>query len=279
MKIIDSHCHIHFQAYKDDRDEVIAQCIEKDVIMNTIGTFMGTSQRAVELAEKYDNIYATIGLHPTHLFPMDVNGDGYDFIGKAEDFDENFYNDLAKSDRVIGVGETGIDLFHMPDGVSRDDVLARQTEIFNKHVAFAEKHDLPLVIHVRDAHDEMLNIMEDEVRGVVHCFTSNWEHAQKYLEKGLYLGFTGVVTFPPKKTDPKPQEDLIEVIEKCPLDRILVETDAPYLAPQKYRGQRCEPWMVEEVISKIAEIKKLPREEVEQAVTENTLKLFNKIKL
>lgn len=278
MKIIDSHCHIHFGAFKDDRDDVIARCVEKGVLMNTVGTFKATSQRAVELAKSSDHVYATIGLHPTHLFPMDVHGEDYDFTSKAEDFDEAFYDDLAQSDRVVGVGETGIDLFHIPSGVSKEDVLARQTDIFNKHAAFAKKHDLPLVIHVRDGHEEMLDILEDEVRGVVHCFTSDWLHAKKYLDKGLYLGFTGVVTFPPKKTDPKPQEDLIDVIEKCPLDRMLVETDAPYLAPQSHRGQRSEPWMIEDVITKIAEIKKLPREEVAQAVTDNTLRLFSKIK-
>ena len=166
MKIIDSHCHIHFGAFKDDRDEVIARCVEKGVIMNTVGTFSGTSKRAVELAESNDHIYATIGLHPTHLFPMDVVGDDYDFISKAEDFDEAFYDELAKSEKVIGVGETGIDLFHMPEGVGKEEVLKKQTEIFNKHAAFAKKYDLPLVIHVRDGHEEMIDVLKSEIKNL-----------------------------------------------------------------------------------------------------------------
>ena len=111
----------------------------------------------------------------------------------------------------------------------------------------------------------------------MHCFTGNWEQAQKYLKLGLYLGFTGVVTFPPKKTNPQQQIDLLEVLERAPLDRIVVETDSPYLAPQICRGKRCEPWMVEEVVKKLAEIRKMEYKEVEDQVAKNTLALFTRI--
>ncbi len=285
MVLIDSHCHIHFSAFKSDRDEVIARCIEKDIILNTVGTFKGTSKRAVELAEQYDNIYATIGLHPTHIFPMDVHGDDYDFISKAEDFDEEFYAELVTSEKVIAIGETGIDLFHMPKGFTREEILEKQKNILLQHARFANRHKLPLVIHCRNAYDELIDFIEIlvtnyklSVAGVVHCFSGDWKQAKELLDAGLYLGFTGVVTFPPKKTDPKQQEDLLEVIEKCPLDRILVETDAPYLAPQKYRGKRSEPWMTEEVVKKIAEIKGIRIKEIKNRVYENTRRLFFKIK-
>ncbi len=112
------------------------------------------------------------------------------------------------------------------------------------------------------------------INGVVHCYTSNWEYAEQYLALGLHIGFTGVITFPPKKTDLKAQEELLEVVKNTPLDKILIETDAPYLAPQKYRGKRCEPWMVEEVAKKIAEIKGKKVEEIIKITCSNAKKLF-----
>src|SRR3989339_239286 len=281
--IIDSHCHLHFDSFKSDRDQVIASCIEHGVIINTVGTHSGTSKRAVELAEKNENMYATIGLHPTHVFPMEVHGDEYDFISKAETFDEAYYDTLAQSEKVIAVGECGIDLFHLPENKSTEEVLEKQKEVFLKQVDFANKYNLPLVIHVRDAHEQLIQILKSEVRSpksaVVHCYTSNWGNAGKYLDMGFYLGFTGVITFPPKKTDPKSQEDLIEVVKKCPLNRMLIETDAPYLAPQAYRGQRCEPWMVEDVIKKIAEIRGKTLDEIKNILYQNTLNLFTRMKL
>mgnify|MGYP005633893491 CR=1 FL=1 len=275
--LIDSHCHIQFNAYKDDYDEVIKRCIEKNTILNTVGTQKETSKKAVAFAEKYDNIYATIGLHPIHLFPTHVDEEESSFISREEDFDEEYYGELAKSEKVIAVGECGIDLFHLPKDKSLEEVLKKQKEIFIKQADFAKKHNLPLVIHVRDAYKEILEVLDPETKGVVHCYTGNWQNAQKFLDLGLYLGFTGIATFPAKKTSPKPQEQLLEVIKNCPLDRILIETDAPYLAPQKYRGERCEPWMVEEVAKKIAEIKVLTEEEVRDVTVENAKRLFTKI--
>ncbi len=111
-------------------------------------------------------------------------------------------------------------------------------------------------------------------RATVHCYTSSWTHAEEYLNLGLYLGFTGVITFPPRKADPKAQENLLEVVKKIPLDRVVVETDSPYLAPMPYRGERAEPWMVAEVIKKIAEVKGLSVPEVEKATTNNAMNLF-----
>ena len=140
-------------------------------------------------------------------------------------------------------------------------------------------------IHVRDAYNEVLEILQNPpseggrgvLAGVIHCYTGNWLTAQKFLDLGFYLGFAGVVTFPPKKTNPQSQYDLLEVIKNCPLDRMLVETDAPYLAPQAYRGQRCEPWMVEEVVKKISDIKGASFKEILEITINNSKKLFIKI--
>lgn len=285
--LFDSHCHIQFQGFKDDRESVLIRCAEKNVVMNVVGTQKDTSKKAVEFAEKYKNIYATIGLHPIHLFPTRVDEEESSFVSREEDFKEEYYSELVKSEKVIAIGECGIDLYHIPKDKNKAEVLERQRKVFLQQVAFANRYDLPLVIHVRDAHDELLDILKSNPpiggrsskSGVVHCYTSNWTNARRYLDFGFYLGFTGVVTFPPKKTDPQPQEDLLEVIKKCPLDRMLVETDAPYLAPQAYRGERCEPWMVEEVVKKIAEVKQADIAQVLRQINKNTQALFTKIYL
>lgn len=315
--MIDTHCHIQFQGYQDDREAVLSRCRQKGVVMNAVGTQMDTSKKAVEMAEKYENIYATIGLHPIHLHAKQVDEEESSFLSREEDFDEKFYDELAQSKKVIAVGECGLELFHLPEELDKEKVLEKQREIFIKQYNFAQKHNLPLVIHVRDAYDEMFSLISslkgeksfgednfgvhnsnviqqvltskdsslrlsgirNEPWGVVHCYGGNWQQAEKFLTLGLYIGFTGVITFPARKTDPQPTLDLLEVVEKCPLDRILVETDAPYLAPQAYRGQKCEPWMVEEVVKKIAGIRHLSVEEVEKITLENALRLFNKIKV
>lgn len=280
--LIDTHAHIQFDAYKSDRDEVIARCRDKGLILNLVGTQKDTSRRAVEMAEQYDNMYASIGTHPIHLHSTHVDEEESSFLSREEGFDEEYYTELVKSPRVIGIGECGLDLYHVPKDKSKDEVLEKQRTVFLAHVEFAHKHNLPLVIHCRDAHDEMIDVLKSlnrEVRGTVHCYTSNWGHAQEYLKLGLYLGFTGVVTFPPKKLDPTPQLGLLETIEKMPLDRIVVETDSPYLAAQAYRGQRAEPWMVEEVVKQIALTRRLSVEKMNEIVVENTLRLFDRIQI
>ncbi len=284
--LIDSHCHLQFKGYDADRDSVLERCNKVGLVMNTVGTQMETSQKAVELAEKYPNVYATIGLHPIHLHATQVDEEESSFLSREEDFDDNFYAELAKSEKVIAVGECGLELYHLPEGLDKEKILSKQKEIFIKQYNFAIKHSLPLVIHVRDAYDETLDMLKLEIGnwkleippGVVHCYSGNWTQAEKFLAMGYYLGFTGVVTFPARKTNPQPTLDLLEVVQKCPLDRILVETDAPYLAPQAYRGQRCEPWMVEEVVKEIAKIKHQSIEEIQKITLENTLRLFTKIK-
>lgn len=296
--MIDTHCHIHFRGMDADREAIIARCREKGMILNLVGTQKDTSKNAVELARQHDWMYASLGTHPNHLFPTYIDEGESQFMSREEDFDEEYYESLYQSapEKIIAIGETGLDLFHVPKEPSVEVVLEKQKKVFLKHVAFAKKHDLPLVIHVRDhvnpahaghvasAHDHLISLLKSELlvtryslRGTVHCYTSNWTHAQEYLKLGLYIGFTGVITFPAKKTSPQQQNDLLEVVEKMPLDRILIETDAPYLAPQAHRGERCEPWMVEEVIKKIAELREISVGEVEEATTQNALTLFSKI--
>jgi TatD DNase family protein len=278
--MIDTHCHIQFNGFKDDREEVIKRCEEKNVILNVVGTQKDTSYAAVEIAEKYPFMYASIGLHPIHLFSTHIDEEESKFLSREENFDYEYYKSLGKSPKVVAVGECGLDLYRIPEGKSKEEILVKQRETFTAQYNLAQELGLAMVIHVREAHEEMTDLLSsltNQIRGTVHCYTGNWHYAQKYLALGLNIGFTGVITFPPKKSDPQAQLSLLEVVRNCPLDRVVVETDAPYLAPNPYRGKRCEPWMVEEVIKKIAEVKGLSPKEVLVATTQNAKNLFQKI--
>ncbi len=278
--LIDTHAHVQFQSYKNDQQEVLDRCRAKNMILNIVGTQKDTSAMAVALAEQHDFLYASIGTHPIHLHSTHVDEEETSFQSREEDFDEVFYERLVGSPKVIGIGECGLDLFHIPKDVSQEEVLKKQKQVFIKHARFANKHNLPLVIHCREAHDEMIEVLKNlpfSVRGTVHCYTSGWNHAEQYLELGLYLGFTGVLTFPPKKSQPEIQQNLVEVAKNMPFERMVLETDSPYLAPAKYRGQRAEPWMLQEQITFIAHLRGMSQEQVEQGIEENTRRLFDRI--
>ncbi len=276
--LFDTHSHVQFKAFDDDRDEVILRCENEGVMLNTVGTQKSTSQAAVDLAEKYEHVYASVGLHPIQKYVIPVKEEDTSFTARGEVFDFDFYDKLVSSSKkVIAIGETGLDKFHIPKDITEEEVFSHQKETFLQHYKLALKHDLPLVIHVRDAHEEMIELLQtlsSPIKGTIHCFSGNWGHAQQYLDMGLHLGFTGIITFPAKKTTPKPQLELLEVVKNIPEDNILIETDAPYLAPQAYRGKRCEPWMVAECAKKIAEVKGLSYKEVEEQTTNNAKKLF-----
>jgi len=282
--MIDTHCHLQFNAYKDDAEIVYERCRAKGMLLNVVGSQIDTSMRAVEFAATHEDVYATIGLHPVHLFNTEVDEGEVTFKSREEKFDHATYRKLAEHEKVIAIGECGMELFHLPPNADREQIIKVQKEAFREQCQLANDLGLPLVIHVRDAYTETLETIREfnkeglNVRGVIHCYTGNWMNAQQFLDLGFYLGFTGVVTFPAKKTNPIPQNELIEVVKNCPLDRILIETDAPYLAPQKYRGERAEPWMVEEVVVKIAELRGLATTEIEKITDENARRLFAKMK-
>lgn len=280
--LIDTHCHLQFNAYKDDAEEVIKRCREKEMKLITVGSQYDTSKRAVEYAEKYPEIYASVGLHPIHLISAEVDEEEIQFKSREEKFDYEAYKKLAEHPKTVAIGECGLELFHLPEGMGEKTAIEIQSKAFVEQYNLAREFDLPIIIHVRNAHTQMIELLKtlgQPIKGVVHCYTGNWNNAREYIKLGLHIGFTGVITFPARKTDPKTQEDLLETVKNCPLDRILIETDAPYLAPQAYRGQRCEPWMVEEVAKKIAEIKSHTAEAVITQTTENALRLFTKIGL
>jgi TatD DNase family protein len=279
--LIDTHCHLQFNAYKNDADLVANKCEQQGMILNVVGSQRDTSERAVKLAEQYPFIYATVGLHPIHSISTEVDEEEIQFKSREEIFDYEFYINLALHPKTIAIGECGLELFHLPKEMNEELALKKQKEIFLAQYKLAEELDLPLVIHVRNAHSQMLDTINTlpNLKGVIHCYTENWDIAKKYLDLDLYIGFTGVITFPAKKTCPEIQNNLIEAVKKTPMDKILIETDAPYLAPQAYRGERCEPWMVQEVALKIAEIKQISVNDVIEQTAKNAMSLFKKIQV
>src|SRR3989338_5268428 len=151
--LFDTHCHIQFQAFQNDRDEAIERSREREMFLNVVGTQKDTSRLAVELAEKHDRMVASIGTHPNHLFPTHIDEEETHFMSREEDFDESYYETLVKSPKVVAIGETGLDLFHLPKDVPKEIVLEKQKRVFTAHYRFAQKHNKAMVIHCRDAHD------------------------------------------------------------------------------------------------------------------------------
>ncbi len=280
MKLIDVHAHAHFNAYKNDMDEVITRSLEKGVGMILIGTQKDTSKSGVEVAQRYDNVWSSVALHPNHLFPVYIDEGEVPFETREEDFDYEYYKALAQQPGVVAIGECGLDWYRIPEDKDLEEVKAKQHEVFRQHLDLCEELNLPVIIHCRDAHKETADVLEEYVnagklarRGLIHCYTGNWEEAQRYIALGFYISFTGIITFPPRKGEGE-VSPLQEVVQKVPLEWMTIETDAPYLTPLPYRGKRNEPWYVEFIAQKVAELKGLSVEEVEKTTLENSKKLF-----
>jgi len=272
--IIDTHAHLNFNAYKDDSKEIVDKTLKNNIWMINVGSQYSTSKRAVEMAEKYpEGVYAAIGLHPIHLaegiFKTKIDQEEIEFKTKDEIFDYDQYKELAKSKKVVAIGEIGMDYWYKPKtNIKLEEFKNKQKEVFLKQLELAKDLNLPVILHCRVAHNDMLQVLKEfnwpELKGTMHCFTGTWQEAQEYLKLGFYLGINGIVF----------KMDLEEVIEKAPLDKILLETDCPYLVPSQAGSQRNEPIYLEYIIKKIAEVKKLSVKEIEDATTANAKKLF-----
>ena len=278
----DTHCHIHFRAYRDDIEEVIKRNQEKSVRMITIGTQAQTSKEAVETAERF-GLWCTVGLHPGHTHEQTLHEDPDENVPmEVETFDKEFYRALVRSSkRVVAVGEVGLDYYRLPsDESSRASVIDTQTRALEAALELADEENLPVVLHVRDAHEAMQNILIGFIeqkklarRGVVHCFTGTIEEALGYHALGFFTSLTGIITFPDRK-DPEKVTPIQRVVASLPLEWIMLETDAPYLSPHPFRGKRNEPYCVELVAQKIAELKQMNVREIERITDENAVKLF-----
>ncbi|MCX6784489.1 MAG: TatD family hydrolase [Candidatus Komeilibacteria bacterium] len=279
--LIDTHAHLNFPEYNQPGDDLpdtpdgkswragtIARCLSYPMQVINIGVDYESSQEVIALAEKYPgSFFASVGLHPD---------DGF-----AKDFNIEQFSALIATHRqaVVAIGECGLDFYRWSElGSDFGKVYQKQTEIFRQQIALAREFNLPLIIHARaskdsdkpSAYSEIIKILQAEnyQAGVAHCFAGTVAEAKQFLDLGFYLGFTGIITFP--KGD-----NVREIAQMCPRDRMLIETDAPFLAPQAYRGKRNEPVYVEEVAKKIAELRSWSLGEVIELTAQNANKLFN----
>mgnify|MGYP001579827359 FL=1 len=274
--LIDTHAHVNFRDFKNDANEVVKRALDKNIWMINVGAESKTSERAVKMAEDYgEGVYAAVGLHPSHLVEQEVeyeeNGEMIKYKSKPEEFDYNFYLNLAKNKKVVAIGECGLDY----KGITNEELRMKQKEVFVRHLDLAKEVNKPIIIHCRGAHEDLLEILRLEAElpsGVMHFFTGNLEQAKKYIDLDFYISFSGVITFPPRKGESVGAYD--EIINNIPLEKILIETDCPYVAPIPHRGKRNEPRFVKNVALKIAELKGVSFEDVAKQTTQNANKLF-----
>lgn len=276
IRLIDTHSHVHFSAFAEDREAVLERARAEGVGMITVGTLEKTSREAIAFAELHENIWAAVGLHPNNIHyipPSADEGEG------RELFDYNLYRSLAAHPKVVAIGETGMDVYRIPEGFDADVVLREQEEVFRLHLDLCDELNKPVIIHCRDAHESVTRILSEYIlagklsrRGVLHCFTGTLDEAQKYIALGMYISIPGIVTFPPKKTET--ENSIAPVAREIPLDRLLIETDCPYLAPAPHRGTRNEPSYVAATAAFIANLRGISFEEFAAATTQNARELF-----
>ena len=254
--MIDTHCHLSMDQFKDDVAEVINRAAQENVkYLHTICTKLTELADILKIADSYENIYASCGVHPNN-----VNSET---IPSAETLIE-----LSKHRKIISFGETGLDYYHQNQNIKA------QKESFINHIEASKNEKLPVIVHTREAEDDTIDILisemkEREFSGVIHCFTASYDFAKKSIDNGLYISVAGIVTF-------KNALSLQEIIAKLPLDKILIETDSPYLAPVPHRGKRNEPAFVKYTAEFLACIFKKTRQEIEEITTNNAKKLFTK---
>jgi len=261
MKYIDIHCHLDFPDYDKDREEILKEMQKEEIVAITIGADLERSKKAVEIAEQNEKIWACVGIHPD-----EIGGE----VEKLED--------LLKSPKVVGVGECGLDYFG-DEKTSNKDLKEKQKELFKYQIDLALDYNKPLMLHVRssgknnfDAYEDTLEILKEyknkfgeKLRGNVHFFAADKNIAKEFLDLGFTFSFTGVITF---------TSDYDEVIKYLPIDSIMSETDAPFVAPTPFRGKRNSPLYVPLIVKKMAEIKGKTEEEMSQEILKNAKRLF-----
>ena len=248
--LIDSHIHLDSEVYSDDLPEILIKADQSGVRkMITPGTSLESSAECIRIAQENDGIYAAVGVHP-----HDADNAADDFVKRLEE--------MSSDETVVAIGEIGLDFFK---NYSSDE---SQIKVFKAQLELAEKLNLPVIIHNRDSDAEMEKCLTENrnIRGVVHCYTGGIDFAEKLLSMGYYLGFTGIITFG--------NEELIEVVKMIPKDRLLIETDGPYMTPVPHRGKRNEPAYLKYIAEKIAQIKNMSIGELSETSSENCFNLF-----
>src|SRR6056297_727247 len=254
MKLIDSHAHLDFDKFDKEREEVIKRAEDNGIInIINVGSSLSSSHRSLKLSQYYEMIYAVVGVHPHEAKNLDKNA-------------LQVLKDLAKADKVVGIGEIGLDFYY--DNSPRDI----QREAFRKQLRLAKEINLPVVIHSREADQDTIKILKEEKMNnhniLLHSYTGGKEMAEKALEMGFYFSAGGIVTF-------NSAQELKNIMQRVPLNRILLETDSPYLAPAPHRGKRNEPMYVKEVAKYLASLKNTTFEKVAETTTQNTKRFFN----
>jgi TatD DNase family protein len=280
--LIDTHAHINFGPYKDDGQQVIERTLKENVWLINVGAQYSTSRRAVEYAQKYkEGVYAAVGIHPSHVHQDNLEQDrgAQDESRELEEFDSVKYQKLLTNPKVVAMGEIGLEYGDSIGQEAKD----KQKQALLEQLELAQQTDKPVIFHCRKAYDDLIEILDclsnsclncpfscpgannKKIRGVLHCFMGRWSQAEKLMNMGFYFGFNGLITY---------ARDYDKVIDRLPLERILLETDCPYLTPVPHRGKRNEPLYVKLVAEKIAGIKEVKLEEVSQQTTKNARQLF-----
>lgn len=288
--LVDTHTHVNFQPFSSEYKAVIQRALDNDIVINNVGSQWESSQRSVEIANEYaTGVWASIGVHPIHLFTditeeQVIDGATQTIRTRAEKFDYARYKALAQSsNKVVAIGECGLDYLHFERAQIQDqseELRELQISTFREHVELALELDLAVVIHCRDAarhsgssaraFEDLLTVLGDyngRVRGVVHCYTGVPEYIPQFLKLGLYIGYTGIITF-------NNSQEVQDSLRATPLDRVLLETDAPYLTPVPFRGKRNEPAYVQYVAEAAAVIKQESLVTLSEQTTKNAFELF-----
>lgn len=273
--LIDTHSHLNFNVFENDRDDLIKRAVDEKIWIINVGTNYQSSKEAVRIAQKYSKgIYSAVGLHPINI--KNKSYKNKKIIEKPEDileesFDFQKYKKLLESPKVVAIGEIGLDYYYKPKTKRKlEEFKTKQKEIFINQLELSKELNLPVIFHCRLGHEDLVTIIKNfilkfELKGVIHCFCGNWFQAKRYLKLGFYLGFNGIIF----------KIDLKEVIKKTPLERILLETDSPYLTPPQAGKSRNEPIFLKYIAKEIAKIKNLSFEKVIQTTTQNARELFN----
>jgi len=253
--LIDSHCHLDYPALTEDREGVLARAHAAGVVrMVNIGTTRRDFARVRKTAEDLADVYCSYGVHPHHAAEEGEHVSTQEIVAEA------------RHPKVVGIGETGLDFFY------NKSPRAEQEDSFRRHIKAAQATKLPLIIHSRDAEEDTIRILKEEgpVTGVLHCFSSGRYLAEEGVKFGLYVSLSGILTF-------KKSQELRDIAKDVPIEKLLVETDSPYLAPEPYRGKPCEPAYVARTAQVLADIKGVSFHEISMRTTENFFRLFTKV--
>lgn len=268
----DAHTHAHFAGFESDYRQVIARALQADIKLINVGTLLETSRRAVAVAHEFegDGVWAAVGMHPSH-----AGGDSFHDkqevadMSVVEDFDHDAFATLAADPKVVAIGECGLDYFRLPEGAAAPTI-AKQKEVFLRHIDLSREVKKPLMIHCREAFGDLINVLQSTrhnlAPGVIHFFTGTQEDARQLLDLGFSFTFGGVVTF---------TNAYDEIVQSIPMENILSETDAPYVAPVPYRGKRNEPLYVVETVKKLAQLKGVTLDQMRETIWQNGQRIFN----